>query len=601
MGSLSRLRTGRVCLLAIATVVASLAQPVPSASRNQRLVGDTVEKLPLAFEPNRGQATHEVKFTAHNGNRTIFLTANGATLSLPGARKGERLALRMKLLGSNRAAVTLGIDPLPGHTNYFVGNDPAKWQAAVPQFSRVQFRKVYDGIDLVYYGHRRELEYDFDPSKIRLSMEGATRLRLDAGGDLVITTAAGELRKRRPKIYQLIDGVERKVDGHFVLRHGRILSFAIDHYDRTQPLVIDPTLTVEFSTLLGGKGDEIAYGVATDSSGNIYTTGYTTSTDFPTTTGVLQQANNAATQQVFVAKLDFTLSTLLYSTYLGGSGSQTGRGIAVDSSGNAYIAGYTNSTNFPTTPGALQTSLGGGTCSGLPCNDAFVTKLNPMGSALVYSTYFGGSGLDQAQAMALDATGNVYITGITASSNLRTTPGVGQPQFGGAADAFVMKLNPQGTGMLYSTYLGGNNLDLGNGIAIDAAGNAYVVGDTYSTNFPTTPGVLQPTAKGGTCGSNPCDDAFVTKVNPTGSALVYSTYLGGSSGDFAGDIALDANGSAFVTGTTSSSDFLLRPGSSKRNMAAGRLTLSSRRSTPTAKPCWLRRSSAAAARNSAKP
>jgi len=560
-------------LLALATGMASFAQPRPSTTVSQRYVGNAVGKLSLAFEPNRGQAPAEVKFIAHSGSKSVFLTTSGATLSLAGA-PGERVALRLKLLGANIAAETRGFDPLPGQTSYFVGDDPTKWRAAVPQYSRVQFRDVYKGIDLAYYGQQRELEYDFlvapgaDPRAIHLAVEGARRLHLEASGDVVITTAAGQLRKRRPRIYQLVDGVARKVSGRFIV-HGRVLSFTLGHYDRSLPLVIDPTITLEFAALLGGSGDEIAFGVATDSSGNVYTTGSTTSTDFPTTTGVLQPVNGAGAQQVFVAKFDSTLSKLLYSTYLGGSGSQTGRGIAVDSSGNAYIAGYTNSANFPTTSGALQIAFGGGTCSGVPCNDAFITKLNPTGSALLYSTYFGGNNVDQAQAMALDTSGNVYITGITASTNLPTTRGVVQPQFGGVADAFLMKLNPQGTKMVYSTYLGGNNVDLGNGLAIDAAGNAYVVGDTFSTNFPTTAGVLQPKAKGGTCGSNPCDDAFVTKVNPAGTGLVYSTYLGGSNSDFAQGVALDANGGAWVIGTTSSTDFPTTPGVVQPNYGGG--------------------------------
>jgi len=560
MGNLRGFSAGTL-LLALATGTVSFAQPRLSTTSNQRHLTDSLGKLALAFEPNRGQARAEVKFVARNGSRAVFLTATGATLSLPGAQKGERLAVRLRLLGANGAAGAAGIDPLPGQTNYFVGNDPAKWQAAVPQYSRVQFRDIYRGIDLVYYGHQRELEYDFlvapgaDPHAIHLAVEGARRLRLESNGDVLITTAAGELRKHRPRVHQLVDGVEREVDGRFVLRHGRVLSFALGHYDRSLPLVIDPTITLESATLLGGKGDDYAYSVATDSSGNIYATGSTTSTDFPTTTGVFQVVNSAGTQQVFVAKLNSTLSALIYSTYLGGSGNQSGQGIAVDSAGNAYIAGYTNSANFPITPGTLQPAFGGGTCSGAPCNDAFITKLNPTGSALVYSTYFGGNNVDQAQAMALDTDDNVYVTGFTASPNLPTTAGVVQPGFGGGADAFLMKLNSQGTGMIYSTYLGGNSVDLGNGLAIDAVGNAYVVGDTFSTNFPTTPGVFQPTAKGGTCGSNPCDDAFVTKVNPLGTGLIYSTYLGGSNSDLAQAVALDAVGSAYIVGTTSSTDF----------------------------------------------
>ncbi len=301
-----------------------------------------------------------------------------------------------------------------------------------------------------------------------------------------------------------------------------------------------------YSTYLGGSGgDDVGNGIAVDASGNAYVRGATESANFPTTAGAFQTTFGGGAEDVFVTKLNPTGSALVYSTYLGGSGQDCGFGIAVDASGNAYVTGFTESANFPTTAGAFQTTYGGFT-------DAFVTKLNPTGSALVYSTYLGGSGFDSGNGIAVDASGNAYVTGDTRSfSDFPTTAGAFQTTFGGGADdVFVTKLNPTGSALVYSTFLGGSGNEEGQGIAVDASGNAYVTGETRSPNFPTTAGAFQTTLGGGAS-----TDAFVTKLNPTGSALVYSTYLGGSGGDGGFGIALDASGNAYVTGFTESANF----------------------------------------------
>jgi RHS repeat-associated protein len=302
--------------------------------------------------------------------------------------------------------------------------------------------------------------------------------------------------------------------------------------------------TLLYSTYLGNL-DAVGTAIAVDESGSAYVTGLTNGS-FPTTTGAFQTTSGGG-QDAFVTKLNATGTGLTYSSYLGGSGSDTGSGIAVDASGNAYVAGYTNSTNFSTTTGALQTSNGGGT------SDAFVSKVNAAGTSLTYSTYLGGSGSDQANAIAIDPSGNAYVTGLTTSTNFPTTTGAYQTTLGSATQSvFVTKLNATGTGKVYSTYLRGSvasETDSGSGIAVNAAGNAYVAGITNSTSFPTTTGAFQTSYGGGS------DDAFVTRLSTDGTALSYSNYLGGSGDDEAMGIALDPLGNAYVTGFTNSTNF----------------------------------------------
>jgi len=326
-----------------------------------------------------------------------------------------------------------------------------------------------------------------------------------------------------------------------------------------------PGSALVYSTYLGGSGGfsgyctsqigDAGFGVAVDGSGNAYITGSTRSSDFPVTSGAFQ--TSLAGYNVFVTKLSPTGSALIYSTYLGGVGVDSGSGIALGSSGNAYVTGSTNSQDFPTTSGAVQTSLG--TPTG---NNSFVAKLSADGSALIYSTYLGGNTFDSASGIAVDAAGNAYVAGYTQSNNFPTTPGAFQtslttklyPPSLFFETAFVSKLNAAGSGLVYSTYLGGSGGDLGGAIAVDASGNAYVTGSTASTDFPVTPGAFQ-TSPANCCVFPFPGDAFVTKLNPTGSALVYSTYLGGGSYDLGSRIALDVSNNAYVTGITFSTDF----------------------------------------------
>ena len=558
--------------------------------------------IPLSFEPNTGQAPAEVRYLARGSTYTLYL--GGGETVLAGRREPP---LRTKFRGANPSARITGEARQESISNYFVGNDPGKWRTAVPNFGRVRYSGIYPGIDLVYYGKDGNLEYDWivspgaDPGRIRMGFESADRLRIDEHGDLVIRVGGSEHRHKKPILYQEVAGRRVAVAGTWTL-DGKEGGFHVGAYDHGKALVIDPPLI--YSTYLGGSGLDYAYAVAVDSIGNTYVTGGAGSTNFPTTGGM--QTSLRGAEDIFVTKINPNGSAKLYSTYLGGGAPDEGRGIAVDVQGNAYLTGSTGSIDFPT-KNPIQGSPGGS-------GDAFLVKLNATGSALVYSTYLGGNGTDAGAAVALDAAGNAYVVGSTFSTDFPTKNPF-QAARGAQEDAFAAKVNAAGTALVYSTYLGGNGVDEGNGIAVDAAGNAYLTGYTASTNFPLASplrssnaasvdafvtklnpagsALVYSTYLGGsatdygtaiavdasgsayvtgivtsddfpvvnaidaTLGSHAVDDVFVTKFNPSGSALVYSTYLGGGSADDPYAIALDQAGNVYITGRTNSSDFPL--------------------------------------------
>ncbi len=536
-------------------------------------IAEAYAKLPLAFEANQGQGDAQVQFRARGPGYSLFLTGAEAVLSLRHAAEPTRpgrarsalgdatppppAVLRLKLVGGSPAVRLSGAQQLPGTVNYFIGNDPAAWRTDIPTYARVSYKDLYPGIDLAYHGEGGRLEYDFvvapgaDPSAITVRFAGAEGIQIDDVGDLVLRLAGGEIRQPKPLIYQELDGLRRPVPGGYASRGPAEIGFALGSYDATRQLVIDPVLA--YSTYLGGVGNDVGSGIAVDRAGSAYVTG-TTSGSLPTTAGASQTTFGGGSSDAFVTKLNPAGSALVYSTYLGGTGDDQGKGIAVDRAGSAYVTGRT-SGSFPTTAGASQTTFGGG---GI---DAFVTKLNPAGSALVYSTYLGGVGNDEGFGIAVDRAGSAYVTGNT-SGSFPTTVGASQTTFGGgSSDAFVTKLNPAGSARVYSTYLGGTGGDRGKGIAVDRAGSAYVTGFT-SGSFPTTAGASQTTFGGGS------SDAFVTKLNRKGSALVYSTYLGGVGFDRGDGIAVDRAGSAYVTGSTSGS-FPTTAGASQTTFGGG--------------------------------
>jgi RHS repeat-associated protein len=538
---------------------------------NKQRVVASYGKLPLIFEANQGQTDAQVRFLARGSGYGLFLTRRGEAVLALGKPRSSHAALhsfdllssankagarttnspdvmRIKLVGGNPTPQVKGSEELPGKSNYFISSDAKKWRTNVPTYAKVKYGAVYPGVDLVYYGNQRQLEHDFmvspgaDPSVITLGFEGAEKLFIDTQGNLVISSKKGRVSLERPAVYQEIAGVRLEIAGRYVFKGKNQVGFEILPYDVSKPLVIDPVLV--YSTYLGGSSSDGGLGIAVDSSGNAYVTGTTTSTNFPTTLGAFRRTSGGGFD-AFVTKLNAAGSGLIYSTYLvGGGGSfflgPSFVGIAVDSSGNAYVTGTTASTDFPVTSGAFQTTFGG-------FDDAFVTKLNGAGSALVYSTYLGGNSGDQGRGIAVDSVGSAYVTGIT-STNFPTTSGAFQTTAGGSSDAFVTKLNAAGSALVYSTYLGGNDQDPATGIAVDSTGSAYVTGVTRSTNFPTTSGAFQTTYGGNF-------DAFVTKLNAAGSAPVYSTYLGGNDLDFGLAIAVDSAGSAYVTGWLNSTNF----------------------------------------------
>jgi hypothetical protein len=569
-------------------------------------------EVPLAFEENRGQTSPAVRYVARTPGYQLFLTDREATVVFGSG--GGRRAVALRPAGARVTRAT-GERELPGRAHYLVGPS-SKWRRNVPTFGAVRYPGLYDGIDLVFYGSGREIEHDYvvaphaDPGVIEFEISGAEAVRPTPEGDLVIGDRIGgidELRLRAPRVYQDVDGRRVTVASSYVVRPSGRVGIRLGAYDRGRTLVIDPVIA--YSTYLGGSEAEIAFSIAVDDQGHAYVAGLADSLDFPVTPGALDSTGDGPYNEAFVAKLSPDGSRLIFATYLGGSKGEIAHGVDVDAAGNVYVAGTTMSGDFPVKRAVQWTFRG--------TDDAFLTKLDPSGSSIVYSTFLGGSDTDIALEVAVQrATGEAWVGGRAASSNFRTTtnafrrtgaydsfvarftslgalvystyvgasyggvedlaidaqgnayltgsamslpvtPGAYQTVCDGCslnrADAFVAKMNPEGTALVYATFLGGSALDRGLGITVDADGEAYVVGMTESTNgstkpFPTTPGVFQPT--GGV-------DAFVTKLNATGSALVYSSYLGGAGRDQAMSVAVDAAEAAYVTGSTQSSDFPL--------------------------------------------
>lgn len=507
---------------------AAQARPAPSA-------------LPVHFEANEGQTDPRVRFLARGAGHSLFLTPEGAVLVLAPTGSGPRSVVRMRIAGGNPAAQIVGREPLSGRSHYLLGSDPNNWHTGVPHYARVQYEEVYPGIGVAFYGEAGTIEYDFmvkpgaDARRIRLRFDGAKRLRLNGQGDLLIETPAGVMVQRAPAVYTEEHGIRRSVAGRYVLGGRHEVAFAIGDYDRTRRLVIDPVLS--YSTYLGGSGGERSR-VALDAAGNVYLAGYTSSPDFPTLGSY--QADLRGETDAFVAKLDPSGTTLLYSTYLGGQGGDGSYAMAVDASGQVHLTGSTFSADFPRV-NAVQPG-----CDSV-WGDAFVAKLNAAGSALVYSTCLGGSVSDTGMAVAADAAGGTLVTGWAKSRDFPVLNAI-QPVFGGGhRDGFVTRLSPTGA-LVYSTYLGGTLEEDGFAILADSAGNAYVAGRTASPNFPMV-SPFQGQHAGGLY------DGFLAKLNAAGSAFLFSTYFGGSSNDSIEAIALDAAGDIYMAGETGSIDF----------------------------------------------
>lgn len=580
-------------------------------------------ELPVIFEPNQGQSDSQVKFLSHGWGYGLVLTRDEAVLQIQHPSHGhdsgvanslsrQNSVIRMGLVGAQPSPEIVGVDPLPGRSNYFIGNDPSKWHRNIPQFARVRYRNVYSGIDLIYYGKQGQLEYDFevapqaDPNQVALSFEGAKAVSLNAEGDVLVESGDGSVRLKAPRIYQRRGQQEQPVSGRFLMRARNRVGFEIGEYDRGRGLIIDPILS--YSTYLGGSGSEgcsaipsiaaVKAGcpaITADPGGTaFYVAGPTTSTNFPPQPGVMGSLKGTA--NVFIAKFNAAGSALVFSTYLGGNGTDYPVGVAVDSGSNVYVAGTTTSSNFPTgsiTP--FQATPNSGT-------QVFISQLKFDGSSLLYSTYLGGGGTDIATGMAIDNKGSVFVTGTTTSGtgtppsksfpvSTSILPFQPAPATGAAIQFFASKVstlssNAGPAALLYSTYFGGSNpangIAQGGGIAVDTNGNFYITGTTNflhlgspSTDFPIvnafqacldTAATSPPPTPPPTCtapASPPATDAFVAKFNPTVSSsgsLLYSTYLGGSGQDAGFAIAVDSGFNAYVTGSTTSADWNIPSG-----------------------------------------
>ncbi len=598
-------------------------------------------RLPLGFEANQGQADSSIRFLSHSTHSSLLFRTGEAELRLPaqppsfgrenqpppvppGGRTNRSAdqalpsvtSLRLLLLGANPAAEIHGEELLCRKSHYLKGSDPRRWHTDVPSYGRIRYKSVYPGIDLVFYGNLQSLEYDFivapgaAPEVIALRFEGLRHnarrpaLSID-NGDLLIQTAAGEIRQHRAAVFQEIAGIRREVPSRYVVQGRNIVRFQMGAFDPSEPLVIDPVLSYSL-TGVGGSA------IAVDSQGQAYVAGVANPSFIPspsapqTTPGggtCVSGPNTVPCSDILIAKLNSAGTDLIYSTFLGGSGSDYAYGIAVDSSGSAYVTGATSSTNLPVTQGALQPSHSRATCGAIsptaPCNNAFVAKLNASGTSLLYSTYLNGeSGGIGGNSIAVDTTGQAHITGdrlsggfVTKLNAAGTAVLYSASAVGGSAialdtagsayvtgrrgtDSFVSKLRPDSGAVLYSFRLGGTftsfsappeEVEALTGVAVDSAGNAYVTGYTAYKDFPTTPGVPFPAPLGvGICGNSLCRDAFISKLNPSGTALVYSTFLGGDSIDYGAGIAVDPASNVYVTGVTRSSNFPLQPGGGAR-------------------------------------
>lgn len=573
------------------------------AHNDSRLVG-AYGNLPLAFEKNSGQTDSRVRFLSHGKGYELFLTSEEAVLALRHPASGSTTGrnrwkaikateaasvLRLQLQGANPDAPINGFDKLPGRTDYFVGNDPRNWRTGVPSYSRVKYKGVYHGVDLVFYGTQHRIEYDFvvapyaDPKAIALKIDGGRELRVDRQGNLLIGADDGEVQLEKPVVYQELDGNRREISGSYVLAGNGQVMFDVSAYDRTRPLVIDPVLN--YSTYLGGstKGDVPGgLGIAIDSLGNAYIAGQTFSTTFPMSSTIAgfnagpPGASTTTGGAVFVTELNPTGTQEVYSTYLSGDGGEAAFGIALDPSGNIYVTGQTFSTNFPATTNALNPGPLSSASAAL--GHAFVSKINPKVSglsSLVYSSYLAGNSTDLGSAVAADASGNAYIAGGTMSSSGFPTRGgylTSLPSAGG--NAFLTRIDTtQSTGpasLIYSTYLGGTTgsvfgfTDQAFGVAVDSSNNAYIVGTTAAADFPTTTSAYRQNSQAPSGAANGA--VFVSKINTalTGNtSLVYSTYLAGPAvgvgGDFGFAIALGPNNITYVAGQTGSSQFPVFP------------------------------------------
>ena len=612
-------------LVTLAAAGAGLASPAPRPDRGVVGSPSNLPELPLRFEPNVGQFDSSVEFVARTRDGTVFLTSTEAIVVARAPACDTPSTFRMRFATDAEHARPSGCEPLSGLTNYFLGNDPERWRTDVPGYSSVRYPSVFPGVDAVFYGSARGLEYDFvvsraeDVSAIRLTFAGAESLAVDADGSLVVGTAHGQMHHLEPAISQTIDGVTRPVGGGFRVCGPNEAGFTVSGCDPAEPLVIDPVIGL--STFVGGGGRDLLGDIAIAPDGGLLVAGYGDSTNLPTEAPL--QSASGGMQDIYVAKLNHDGTALVFATYLGGSADDECQGVGVDDAGNVFVGGSSESSNFPTA-NAFQQALGGGT-------DLVAVKLNPQGNALVYSTYFGGAALDLADDVKVDGSGSAYFVGkltifafdgdavvikldpagafdwgvaLNASSSdtgsAINVDASGNVYIGGYFRAsgagyhnLLVKIGPAGNSLVYALAFGGSADDFAHAIAVDASGNAIVAGSTKSFDYPTSKradtgaGSIAPMAASGTTRLVVGDatrsaaaltrfalaveptfppqlaspragtdfDVFVTKVNAAGTAMVFSRTLAGSGSDGSNGVALASDGTVYVTGFSSSTDF----------------------------------------------
>jgi hypothetical protein len=493
----------------------------------------------LRFEENRGQVDRRVRYLARASGLNVFLTEEEAVIVFA----DKSAVVRLRLEGAAKMA-PLARMPLQGTSNYFIGTDPSSWLTDIPAHAQVVYQGAYEGIDWVFHGTGSQLEYDFvvapgsDASNIRMRIAGADSVEVTDSQELAVNMAGRRFYLNKLRAFQTVNGEQSDVPVRYEVQGTDAVGFQLANYDVSRPVTIDPVLV--YATYIGGASEDRGVAVAIDHHASAYLTGRTASLNFPTEDP--EQPANGGNFDAFIAKLNADGSAAEYSTYFGGSGSDQGFGIAVDEKGNAYVCGQTSSANMPIS-NALQPTYGGG------ASDAFVMKLDPTGTQLLFSTFLGGSSDERALDCRLDASGAIYIAGATASPNFPTVSAV-QPTFGGIRDAFLAKMDSDGSTLLFSTYLGGSGAENICALALDLAGRAAVVGKTASTNFPVA-NAVQPTFGGGT------GDVFVSRFNETGSAFIYSTYLGGSGDDQGFSAAVTRSGEVIAGGNSASTNYPL--------------------------------------------
>lgn len=582
----------------------SIPQTAPAeATKPSPRWADAFGKLPLSFEENQGQTAREVRFVSHGNGYELFLTPEEVVLALRSnqhpdlspqhraatmraLRKAHRVveqrtAVRLQIEGANPNLQISGLDRMPTLVNYFIGNDPKKWHTGVPSYGRVRYAGIYPGVDLVFYGNQRRLEYDFvvapggDPRTIHLKIEGARKMRVTADGDLVLTVPGGEVTLQKPLIYQQLHGEKRQIIGNYILAANHRVTFSVPDYDRSQPLILDPVLN--YSTYLGGSAFDAAYAIAVNNSGDAFIAGQTVSTNFPPgAKGAFSTAPAGNLGASFVAELDPTGANLLYSTYLAGtttSSADGAFGIALDSTGKAYVTGQTSATDFPTTANALNPGPVSATTAA--AGTVYLTKLDPTvngTSGLLYSTYVSGTGGEYANCVAVDTAGNAYIAGQTLSTDFPTANPLQSSPSNASGVAFITRIDTTkslGASLIFSTYFGGNGANAGNsvgslslgfgeqisGIAVDSSQNVYVAGQTSSTDAPASFITSATAYQAAPPAGNSLGSSFVSKIATTAGTLTYSTYLAGSLLDEGFGIALGPGNVAYVTGKADSSDF----------------------------------------------